>query len=173
MNSKAGIRSTPRILLFTCLSSILVASLLTSNTAADKSKPSAFEIRRVLSETNSTAAAETLPFTANDRSKNEIPLRVAREVLLDQSQVANAKTHQDPVSGQMEIQLKLTKTGAERFAKITKDSIGQRLAIISNGKILTAPQIATEIPGGNLVISGNLTPQEASDLAEALNARKK
>ena len=61
-------------------------------------------------------------------------------------------------------------SGAQKFAKITSENIGNRFAIILDGKVITAPYIRTAIPGGTGVISGNFTIQEATDLAVLLRA---
>jgi preprotein translocase subunit SecD len=129
-----------------------------------------FEIRRVLDEAD-RQQSDTFPFAKNSRN-SEGALRVSKEVALNQSDVASAKTQKNPLSGQPEVLAKLTTPGSHRFAKITKDSVGKRLAVISNGKILSAPVIREEIAGGSLVISGTFDEQEAANLAETLNGRK-
>jgi preprotein translocase subunit SecD len=165
MNSKG-----PNVRLAILTLAVLITSFATTSFAAATTKPGAFELRRV-GDQSDAKATETLPF-ANPRPQGEAPLRVSKEAALDQSHVAQATTQKNALSGDPEILVKLTPAGAERFAKITKESIGKRLAIVSNGKILSAPVIRTEIAGGSLVISGNFTPKEISDLTETLNGRK-
>jgi protein-export membrane protein SecD len=55
--------------------------------------------------------------------------------------------------------------GAAAFARITRENTGKRLAIVLDGKVLPAPIIHTEIPGGSSVIAGNFTVAEASRMA--------
>ena len=51
----------------------------------------------------------------------------------------------------------------------TRDNIGQRLAIVIDGKIYSAPIVRSEITGGKAVISGSFSDQEATDLAVRLS----
>jgi protein-export membrane protein SecD len=59
--------------------------------------------------------------------------------------------------------------GAELFEKITKENVGQVLAIILDGQPISTPVIREAISGGTATISGNFTPKEARDLVQNLN----
>ena len=59
---------------------------------------------------------------------------------------------------------------AQKFGRTTTDNVGKRLAIILDGKIISAPSINEPITGGSGVISGNFTFQEATDLALLLRS---
>jgi SecD/SecF fusion protein len=58
--------------------------------------------------------------------------------------------------------------GAKKFAKITQDNVGKRLAIVLDGKLQSAPRINEPIPSGEAVITGRFSPEEAQDLAIVL-----
>jgi protein-export membrane protein SecD len=60
--------------------------------------------------------------------------------------------------------------GSKKFAKVTTENIGKRLAIILDNKIISAPVIRDVILGGNGQISGNFTFQSATDLALLLRS---
>lgn len=60
--------------------------------------------------------------------------------------------------------------GADRFANATGENIGRRLAIILDGKVISAPMINSRIPGGKGIITGNFTVQSAKDLALLLRS---
>ena len=60
--------------------------------------------------------------------------------------------------------------GAKRFGTATRDNVGKRLAIILDGKVITAPEIKTAITGGSGIITGSFTPQSANDLALMLRS---
>jgi preprotein translocase subunit SecD len=60
--------------------------------------------------------------------------------------------------------------GARIFERITGEHVNERLAIILDNRIQSAPVIKTRISGGNAVIEGRFTPQEASDLALVLRS---
>ena len=60
--------------------------------------------------------------------------------------------------------------GALTFAEITAANIGQRFAVVLDGKVLTAPVIQSAIPGGQGQITGSFTPEEAQTLAVLLTS---
>lgn len=61
-------------------------------------------------------------------------------------------------------------TGARKFAKLTTEHVGERFAIVLDGKVLSAPAIREPIPGGRGQISGGFTLQGAKDLAVLLRS---
>ena len=63
----------------------------------------------------------------------------------------------------------LTPDGAPKFAALTRDNIGKRLAIVLDNKVVSAPSIHSEINGDG-VIEGSFTSQQASDLALVLRS---
>jgi len=67
------------------------------------------------------------------------------------------------------IGLKFNQDGANLFAKITKDNVGSILGIFLDGKLIEAPVIKEEITGGNAVITGNFTSDEAKQIVRDLN----
>ncbi|PID67130.1 MAG: protein translocase subunit SecD, partial [Fusobacteriales bacterium] len=91
------------------------------------------------------------------------------ETLLTGSALKEADVSYDNL-GRPQISFKMTAEGAERFAKITRENIGKKLAITLDGEVQTAPKINSEIPGGNGVITGNYTVEEAKATATLLNA---
>jgi protein-export membrane protein SecD len=59
--------------------------------------------------------------------------------------------------------------GADLFGDITRNNVGEQLAIFLDGELLSAPTINEAIPGGTAVITGSFTPDEVRNLAENLN----
>jgi SecD/SecF fusion protein len=59
--------------------------------------------------------------------------------------------------------------GAKLFEKITEETQGKRLAIFVGGELISAPQVNEKITGGQAVINGNFTVEEAKNLAKSLN----
>jgi hypothetical protein len=68
-----------------------------------------------------------------------------------------------------EVELTFTRAGADKLARLTRENIGHPIAILVDGRVLAAPIIRTEIPGGKAVISGRFTATEARRLAEAIS----
>ena len=68
------------------------------------------------------------------------------------------------------VNFELTATGAAAFARLTRDNIGKRLAIVLDGKILSAPVIRSEIPNGTGQITGHFTMDEAARMALLLRS---
>ncbi|MBI4313295.1 MAG: protein translocase subunit SecD, partial [Candidatus Omnitrophica bacterium] len=58
--------------------------------------------------------------------------------------------------------------GGRKFAELTGQNVGRRLAIVLDGKVQSAPRINEAIPSGEAVISGQFTPDQANDLALVL-----
>ena len=72
-------------------------------------------------------------------------------------------------SGGWLIQFELNDEGSEVFGPYTANSIGQPLAIVLDGVVLSAPIIQAELPTGG-VITGNFTEDEAKTLALQLRS---
>lgn len=65
--------------------------------------------------------------------------------------------------------IKFNNEGARLFEEITRENVGETLAIFLDGNVISAPRINEVISGGSAIISGNFTPDEARSLAENLN----
>ncbi len=72
--------------------------------------------------------------------------------------------------GRFQVSFTLDSRGARSFAKMTGDNQGRKLAISLDGRISSAPTIQGRIPGGQGVITGQFSNNEASDLALLLRA---
>jgi SecD/SecF fusion protein len=70
--------------------------------------------------------------------------------------------------GEPQIEFRLNSEGAKRFADVTRNNIGERLAIILDGELYSAPVIQSAIEAGNGQITGRFTPEEAIQLANVL-----
>jgi preprotein translocase subunit SecD len=69
-----------------------------------------------------------------------------------------------------QVSFELDSQGARQFAEITRENVGQQLAIVLDERVESAPTIQDEIPGGSGVITGDFSEQEAKDLATVLQA---
>ncbi len=68
------------------------------------------------------------------------------------------------------VHFSLNHIGAKKFAEATTKNRGKRLAIILDGRVLSAPVINDPIVGGDGVISGHFTVESATELALMLKA---
>jgi hypothetical protein len=130
------------------------------------------EFRLVAEEGDTHTPADDLnePGDRTGRAK----LRVLKEVLLDSSAVASARLSTSVAQSQLqsdvkEISVILKPDAARRFADITADNLGRRLAIIWRGRVLSAPVVRSQISNGTLVITGNLSDAETLVLLDLLN----
>lgn len=66
------------------------------------------------------------------------------------------------------VTLQFNEEGKALFSKITRENIGRELAIFLDGVPISNPIIREEITGGEAVISGDFTPEQAKELARQL-----
>jgi len=95
--------------------------------------------------------------------------RLERRVAMAGERIRDAHMAFHPDSGVPVVNFELDKAGARQFAEMTRDNIGRPLAIVLDGKVITAPVIRSEI-GGSGEISGQFSSREASELAMLLRA---
>ncbi len=135
------------------------------------------EIHMVDDSPTATAAlaSGTVPFGLiryNDRDGR--PLLLRRQVILTGENLQDAQPGRDPQTQQPTVNLTLDSKGARIFRDVTRDNIGKRMAIVlfenDKGEVVTAPVIRSEIPGGQVQISGSMTAQEAADISLLLRA---
>ncbi|MBB5215168.1 protein translocase subunit SecD [Parapusillimonas granuli] len=135
------------------------------------------EIRMVDDSPSAMAAlsAGTVPFGLeryNDRDGR--PLLLRRQVILTGENLQDAQPGRDQQTQQPSVNLTLDSKGARIFRDVTRDNINKRMAIVlfeqGKGEVVTAPVIRSEIPGGQVQISGSMTAQEAADTALLLRA---
>lgn len=69
-----------------------------------------------------------------------------------------------------QVNITFSSEGAEKFRKMTQRNLNNAIAIVMDGKVLSAPIVQQEISGGMAVISGRFSLQEAEDLASILKA---
>lgn len=60
--------------------------------------------------------------------------------------------------------------GGRQFGDVTQENAGRYLAIVLDGKVISAPVIREPILGGSGIISGSFTVQQVNDLALLLRA---
>jgi SecD/SecF fusion protein len=89
---------------------------------------------------------------------------------LKESRVGIGGGYDPKTAGKPKIDLVFTKAGAKRFETVTGQNIQRQLAIVLDNIVYSAPVIQGKIPGGEAVITGSFTIDEAQDLVIILNA---
>jgi protein-export membrane protein SecD len=97
-------------------------------------------------------------------------LIVSKRIVMSGENLIDAQPRVDSQSSMPTVTFTLDRTGAQKFGRTTTDSVGRRLAIVLDNKIISAPSIREPITGGSGSISGNFTFQEATDLALLLRS---
>lgn len=72
--------------------------------------------------------------------------------------------------GRPAVSFSFKSAGAKKFGNATRENVGRRLAIVLDGKVISAPVINGPITGGKGIITGNFTVQSANDLALLLRS---
>jgi preprotein translocase subunit SecD len=72
------------------------------------------------------------------------------------------------IPGNWQVNLDFTGPGTTKFAELTRATVGQQVAIVLDGLVVSAPQINEPITGGSAQITGDFDQQEAADLASVL-----
>ena len=95
---------------------------------------------------------------------------VSKRIILSGDNLIDAQPKMDNQTNQTVVYFNLDRVGAKKFAKATTSGVGKRLAIILDGKIISAPNVQEPIVGGSGQITGNFTFQSATDLALLLRS---
>ncbi len=95
---------------------------------------------------------------------------VSKRIILSGDNLLDAQPRMNNQTNETVVAFTLDRVGAKRFGKATSSNIGRQLAIVLDGKIISAPVIRDTIASGNGQISGGFTFQSATDLALLLRS---
>jgi hypothetical protein len=84
--------------------------------------------------------------------------------VINSSHVADAKQSYS-VDEKPNVVVDLTARGAREFQQMTKDNTGRPIAMMFDNIVISAPFVQSEIPGGQIQISGDFTKTQAEDMA--------
>jgi preprotein translocase subunit SecD len=133
---------------------------------------SVFQMRLVVDAPADDSELMTNEFQNGSTARAAEVLNLQKTVFLDQTAVQSAQLVKGP-QGDRQIEITLTAAGRKTFAEVTREHLHQRLAIVIDGKLLTAPNIQSEITGGKCQITGSFSEAEAKALAAEINAAVK
>ena len=97
-------------------------------------------------------------------------LIVSKRIIISGDNLVDANPRMDNQANETVVSFTLDRVGAKRFGKATTSGIGKRLAIVLDGKVISAPVIRDAIVSGSGQISGNFTFQSATDLSLLLRS---
>ena len=75
-------------------------------------------------------------------------------------------------NGRPSVSMTMNSDGARRWAQLTKQNIGKPIAIALDGYIYSAPNVSSEITGGQSQITGQFSQEDTKDLANVLKSGK-
>ena len=121
--------------------------------------------RFVTTNTEDSFGSEKLKY--EDSSEEAI---VSKRIILSGDNLLDAQPRMNSETNETVVSFTLDRVGAKRFGKATSTGIGKQLAIVLDGKIISAPVIRDTIASGSGQISGGFTFQSATDLALLLRS---
>ncbi|HIS47841.1 MAG TPA: protein translocase subunit SecD [Candidatus Scybalocola faecigallinarum] len=92
-------------------------------------------------------------------------------LVLDGNDVVNAQVVTEPNefgNNEYVVRLTFSSEGAQKFEEATARNIDKPIYIVYDGQIISAPQVNQTISGGNCVITGNFTYDQANSLATSI-----
>ncbi len=122
--------------------------------------------RFVTNNDQDSFGAEKLSY--EDESEEDV--LVSKRIILSGDNLLDAQPRMDSETNETVVTFTLDRVGAKRFGKATSTGIGKQLAIVLDGKIISAPVIRDTIASGSGQISGGFTFQSATDLALLLRS---
>jgi len=86
--------------------------------------------------------------------------------------VTDARVTNDPYTNEFQVSMSMNSEGAKKWANLTRENVGEALAIVLDEMVYSAPRVSEEIKGGSSSISGDFTQADADDLANILKSGK-
>ena len=93
------------------------------------------------------------------------------EAVLTGDVVTSATSEYDNLQGNV-VSMTMNDEGARKWSSITAQNLRRAIAIVLDDQVYSYPNVNSQIDGGRSQITGNFTPEEASDLANVLESGK-
>jgi len=156
--------------------------IIRSDAAPNVTKGSLTYLELLVSgDDTATLITETFDALLNQnvaRIEEELPIRTLffsfmptgwKDTALDGKHFRRATVTTDPFTGIPVVQIVFNAEGGNLFQELTKNNIGNPIAIFVGGELISAPTVQAEIAGGIAIITGSRTFEEANTLAQDLN----
>ena len=128
-------------------------------------KTANLSFRFVTKTTEETFGSEELEFEDGSEVVN-----VSKRIIVSGENLVDAQPRMDNQTNETVVTFDFDRLGAKRFGRATTKGVGKRLAIVLDGKVISAPVIQEAIVAGSGQISGDFTFQSATDLALLLRS---
>ncbi len=128
-------------------------------------KTANLSFRFVTKTTEETFGSEELEFEDGSEIVN-----VSKRIIVSGENLVDAQPRMDNQTNETVVTFDFDRLGAKRFGRATTKGVGKRLAIVLDGKVISAPVIQEAIVAGSGQISGDFTFQSATDLALLLRS---
>lgn len=109
----------------------------------------------------------------SDRATGRVtrqPYLLKKRTVLSGDLLTDARVNFDSQFNEPYVSITFNRQGARKFAQLTGDHVNERMAIVLDNTVYSAPVIREKIEGGRAQISGSFTTDEAHDLAIILRA---
>ena len=127
---------------------------------------------------DTTKAKEFLGETAELEFKKPSGINENGEIIWESTgltgkDLKKALVGSSPGNGEWVVSIEFNQEGAKKFANLTRQLVGQQMAIFFNGELKSAPRVNEEITGGHAQITGGdggFEYQEVKNMVDLLNA---
>ncbi len=100
----------------------------------------------------------------------KVPLLLKKRPVLTGDRLTDARVQINSRFNEPYVSIKFDRKGARIFERVTAENVNKRLAIVLDNTVYSAPVIQSKISGGDAMITGNFTMEQARDLAIVLRA---
>ncbi|MEF8794214.1 protein translocase subunit SecD [Thiohalorhabdus sp.] len=130
------------------------------------------EFKLVDTEHNVQKAVEegAPPGSVIRRDREGRPYLLERRTVLSGQYITEARAGFSQQNNEPLVHISFDNKGTRLFARLTEENVGDRMAILLDDEVVTAPRINEEIPGGRAQITGMANAEEAHDVALMLRA---
>lgn len=142
---------------------LATATLTTAELSGAQARTLTFEVR--LASYEKMEGWERVPGPA----PGKVTTWISPEATLTNADVAQAWT--DRMGDKYFVWGLLTEEGALKLARLTKAHIGESVAVMTDGRVISMPRINAEIIDGRVRIEGNFTEEEARSIAEGITGQ--
>jgi len=148
----------------TTISACAVLSLIAALCAlhcSEEPRPMALEFR--LAQTEPGEGLTQMTFEPTGET-----IYLHGEVLIDNTDIASAEVAN--WEGEYVVDLTFTEPGKEKLARVTGQHVTERMGMVVDGRLLSAPRINAAITQGRAIIVGALGEEEARRIAAGIQA---